>query len=87
MERINTEIPIHHFKQGEVIKIVRLELTGTMKRRLLDLGFIPGAIIHVLQKSPLGDPTAFRVSHTTIALRAEECNQIFGERLEGDFHE
>ena len=49
-----------------------------MKRRLLDLGFIPGATIKVLQRSPLGDPVAYQVSNTTIALRKEESSLIFG---------
>ena len=49
-----------------------------MKRRLLDLGFFPGATIKVLQRSPLGDPVAYQVSNTTIALRSEESSLIFG---------
>ena len=49
-----------------------------MKRRLLDLGFIPGATIKVLQRSPLGDPVAYQVSNTTIALRKEESSLFSG---------
>lgn len=30
-----------------------------MRRRLLDLGFVPGSIVEVITKSPLGDPVAF----------------------------
>ncbi|WP_141201713.1 FeoA family protein [Paludifilum halophilum] len=69
--------------EGVSARIVRLDVEGTMRRRLLDLGFIPGAVIEVLRKSPLGDPTAFRVSHTTIALRREESSKIFGEVIGG----
>lgn len=68
-------------QQGERFRITTLNIEGTMKRRLLDLGFVPGSEITVLQKSPLGDPTAYRVSHTTIALRKEESDHIYGERI------
>lgn len=56
-----------------------------MKRRLLDLGFIPGATIKVLQRGPLGDPVAYQVSNTTIALRKEESSLIFGVLIGDDF--
>ena len=52
-----------------------------MRRRLLDLGFVPGAIVEVVRKSPLGDPIAFRVSQTTVALRKEESMKIKGELM------
>ena len=54
-----------------------------MRRRLLDLGFVKGAEIMVLQKSPLGDPVAYRVSETTVALRNEQSSKILGEVLGG----
>ncbi|WP_199426131.1 FeoA family protein [Thermaerobacillus caldiproteolyticus] len=69
---------------GERFRIEKLDIEGTMKRRLLDLGFVPGCEVTVLQKSPLGDPTAYKVSNTTIALRIEESSNIYGERIRDD---
>lgn len=51
---------------------------------MLDLGFVVGNAVEVLRRSPLGDPTAFRVSNTTIALRREESALIYGELIGGD---
>ncbi|MCM3691161.1 FeoA family protein [Neobacillus niacini] len=65
-------------EKGNLIRITSLNLEGVMRRRLLDLGFVAGAIVEVIRKSPLGDPIAFRVSQTTIALRKEESSQIEG---------
>lgn len=73
--------PLSDFTSGSLVCLEKINLSGTMKRRLLDLGFIPGATVKVLQKSPLGDPVAYQVSNTTIALRKEESSQIFGRRL------
>nr|WP_318508636.1 FeoA family protein [Bacillus sp. T3] len=66
-------------QKGDLIKIEGMSIEGIMRRRLLDLGFVPGAVVEVGRKSPLGDPIAFRVSNTTIALRMEESKNIFGE--------
>ncbi len=49
MVSANTK-PLSSFRTGEFVQIERIQLEGTMKRRLLDLGFIPGATIKVLQK-------------------------------------
>lgn len=69
---------------GDAVRITHLDIKGVMRRRLLDLGFVPGAIVKVLRKSPLGDPIAFRVSQTTIALRKEESTKIEGELVSYD---
>ncbi|MGF9714021.1 ferrous iron transport protein A [Paenibacillus sp. JMULE4] len=77
-------IPLSECKTGQCIQLVKCEVPGVLRRRLLDLGFVPGTIVKVLQKSPLGDPVAYRVSNTTIALRREEANLIFGELKEAE---
>jgi len=75
------KIQLVNGEKGNLIKITSLNLEGVMRRRLLDLGFVKGALVEVVRKSPLGDPIAFRVSQTTIALRKEESSQIEGELL------
>lgn len=77
-------ITLYEAELGDVIKITKLDITGTMRRRLLDLGFVPSAEVKVLQKSPLGDPIAFWVSHTIIALRNEESSKIYGELVKDE---
>ncbi|MEI4803406.1 ferrous iron transport protein A [Bacillus sp. NPDC077411] len=83
MTSVKTQ-PLSTFKTGQLVQIEKIQLEGTMKRRLLDLGFIPGATIKVLQKSPLGDPIAYQVSNTTIALRNEESSLILGSLIGDD---
>lgn len=75
---------LYEGKKGDSIRITEVAIEGVMRRRLLDLGFVPGAVVDVVKKSPLGDPIAFRVSHTTIALRKEESMKISGELVEND---
>lgn len=69
---------------GQRIRLASIQVQGVLRRRLLDLGFVPGAVIEVLQASPLGDPVAYRVNNTTIALRREERERILGEIYKED---
>lgn len=68
-------------KNGNLIRITSINIEGVMRRRLLDLGFVPGTVVEIIRRSPLGDPIAFRVSQTTIALRKEESMKIEGELI------
>lgn len=79
-----TGIPLSEAAKGSVLEISGMNVQGVMRRRLLDLGFVPGNTVEVLRSSPLGDPTAFRVSNTTIALRREESSLIFGNPIGGN---
>lgn len=46
---------------------------GAERRRLLDLGFVPGTEVVVDLVSPSGDPTAYRARGAVIALRREQA--------------
>jgi DtxR family Mn-dependent transcriptional regulator len=49
---------------------------GQERRRLLDLGFVAGTAVEVAMTSPSGEPTAYRVRGTLIALHREQARQI-----------
>jgi DtxR family Mn-dependent transcriptional regulator len=49
---------------------------GPERRRLLDLGFVPGTDVVAEMRSPGGGPTAYRVRGTLIALRKEQAGLI-----------
>lgn len=74
-------IYLNQGKPGDRIRLISINMEGVMRRRLFDLGFIPGAIVEVIRISPLGDPIAYRVSQTVIALRKEESMNIKGELI------
>lgn len=49
---------------------------GAARRRLLDLGFVPGTAVGVELVSPMGDPTAYRVRGSIVALRRSQAGLI-----------
>lgn len=57
-------------------KIKNLNCTGNIRRRLLDLGLISGTHITPILISPSGDPRAFQVRGSVIAIRKEDSRQI-----------
>lgn len=67
---------LDHLKAGQQAVIVALEHSGVQRRRLMDLGFVPGTQIEVALKNPLGDPTAYLVRGAVIALRRVQARQI-----------
>ncbi|BBB92156.1 MAG TPA: FeoA family protein [Methylomusa anaerophila] len=61
---------------GTTGKISSVELDGLLRRRILDLGILPGTSVQCVRKSPAGDPIAFSVRGTTIALRSNDASLI-----------
>lgn len=53
-----------------------LKCKNEVKRRLLDLGLIQGTQITPLFISPSGDPTAFEIRGSVIAIRIEDTSLI-----------
>ena len=56
--------------------IDELNCNGNIRRRLLDLGLVRGTQITPVFKSPSGDPTAYEIRRTLIALRKEDSRLI-----------
>lgn len=65
------KLPLH-----SSAKIISLNCSGSLQRRLLDLGLIKDTFIKSIFKSPFGDPTAYEVRGAIIALRKEDANLI-----------
>ena len=63
-------------KIGDKAEIINLTNGGSIRRRLLDLGFIPGTIVECVLISPFRDPIAYKVRNATIALRKSDSKLI-----------
>lgn len=63
-------------KVGQTARVKGLLSTGSMRRRLQDIGLIEGTTVECLQKSPAGDPIAFLIRGAVIALRNEDSSNI-----------
>ncbi len=63
---------------GTTAQVVALDPScrGFMRRRLLDLGFTPGARVRHDLSTFAGDPRAYRLRGTTIALRRDQSDRV-----------
>ncbi len=69
---------------GESAYIENLACRKDLRRLLLTLGFCPGASVLCTGQSPQGDPKAYLVRGAVIALRREDCEQVFLKGHEPD---
>ena len=56
--------------------ISSIDITSSMRRRLFDFGFTIGSRVTPLFKSPLGDPTAYEIMGSIVALRNDIASKI-----------
>ncbi len=74
-------IPLNRLPLGKKARVRELTLHGISRRRLLDLGLIINTEVEALQKSPSGDPIAYLIRGTVIAIRSEEASEILVEAI------
>jgi Fe2+ transport system protein FeoA len=75
-------VPLGELPVGSRARAVEIGGSGKHQRRMLDMGFVPGAQVAVTRRAPLGDPIEYRIKGTAVALRRQEANTILVEELE-----
>ena len=71
-------VPLDSLQPGQtgVVTGISSLSRGVERRRLFDLGIIPGTAIDVEMVNPGGDPTAYRIRGSVIALRSTQARLI-----------
>ncbi len=69
---------------GHTVKVVKLEGTGAVKRRIMDMGITKGESIYVRKVAPLGDPIEITIRGYELSLRKMDSEMILVEEMEGE---
>jgi DtxR family Mn-dependent transcriptional regulator len=71
---------------GDVAEVIDLSpaCRGVERRRLMDLGIVPGTVIGAELRAASGDPTGYRVRGSVIALRESQAELILVSRRAED---
>lgn len=68
---------LSNLKPGEHGRILKLDSSiGPIRRRLMDMGMIPGELIKVEKVAPMGDPIEVTVKGYNLSLRKGEARGI-----------
>ena len=68
--------PLSRLPLGKRARVRSLSAAEPLKGRLLDLGFVPESEIMPLYAAPLGDPRAYLICDTVIALRQRDAAAV-----------
>lgn len=63
-------------KVGETVTVTRLNGTGPVKRRIMDMGITKGVEIYVRKVAPLGDPMELNVRGYELSVRKADAEMI-----------
>jgi ferrous iron transport protein A len=69
-------ISMNDLRCGQRGTVLSLGTSGGMRRRLLELGLVPGTDIERVLNSPGGDPACYRIRGAMIALRQLDATQV-----------
>jgi ferrous iron transport protein A len=61
---------------GSSANVVAVHGSGTVAKRLMEMGIIPGVSVRVVKAAPFGDPLEIRVRGYSLALRKSEADAI-----------
>jgi Fe2+ transport system protein FeoA len=61
---------------GELLTIEQIGGEGGFRRRLLEMGLLPGTCVMVKSVAPLGDPIELLVRGASLSIRKEEAATV-----------
>lgn len=61
---------------GETVKVVKLNGSGPVKRRIMDMGITKGVDVFVRKVAPLGDPVEVTIRGYELSLRKADAEMI-----------
>lgn len=76
--------PLSMLEPGEEGTVTRLTAEGSLRKRLLDMGLVPGTGVRFVRISPLGDPVEVEVRNTRLSLRRLEAAPVWVCRRPGE---
>jgi len=67
---------LSEIKTGQVVQVVRISGQSSFRRRLMELGLVPGTRVELVRVAPLGDPVELLVRGASLSIRKAEAGVI-----------
>lgn len=72
---------VDDLKINEQGTVVSIGSTGALRRRIIDMGITPGAIVIKRKTAPFGDPIEINVRGYELSIRRSEAKEIIVENV------
>jgi len=69
-------LSLKDLKPGQWAEVQGVDAEKSLRQHLLDMGLIPGAVIKIVKKAPLGDPIEILIHGYILTLRAAEAGGV-----------
>ena len=73
---MNVERLLRDLKSGECACVKCIKGGGAIRRRMMDMGIVPGVELEVVRRAPFGGPLQVRLKGYYLAMRQGECAKI-----------
>jgi Fe2+ transport system protein FeoA len=73
---------LYKTKRGKKVKVIDIECSDFVRRKIMDMGIVKGTILQVISIAPFGDPINLLVRGYHLTLRKKEAEKIIVEDLE-----
>ncbi|MEF2781845.1 ferrous iron transport protein A [Erysipelotrichaceae bacterium HCN-30851] len=67
---------LNEVKPGKTVTIRKLLLTGSMKKKMMDMGLTKNTEVYVRKVAPLGDPIELTVRGYELSIRKADASLI-----------
>lgn len=67
---------LSEIQTGHVVQIVSIAGQSSFRRRLMELGLVPGTRVELVRVAPLGDPVELLVRGASLSIRKAEAAVI-----------
>ncbi|HIW72696.1 MAG TPA: ferrous iron transport protein A [Firmicutes bacterium] len=67
---------VNDLKIGEKAVVTGLGCSGALRRRIIDMGITPGAVVILRKAAPMGDPLEINVRGYELSIRRSEAREI-----------
>jgi DtxR family Mn-dependent transcriptional regulator len=81
-ETVIRQIPLHELSVGQRGVVVRVGGKGPARRRMMDMGLVPGTEVKAVRVAPLGDPVEFEIKGYNLSLRKSEARDVTVEVMQ-----
>ncbi len=81
LKQLRPTLSLSDLKKNETGQVVYSLAQGTLKHKLISMGFVPGIQIKMVRNAPLRDPIEIAIQNSLVTLRRTEAGLIVVEKL------